>query len=217
MPPPRLPVLILASGSPRRRELLRRFGLPFEIRPADVDEVRHAGESPEDLVRRLALAKAEAALATAPEPDVVALAADTVVVLEGEILGKPADAAEAARMLRRLSGRTHVVHTGVAVARRAASTDGSARGEAALAPAGHVEVEVEVTEVTVVELTEADIAWYVTSGEPLDKAGAYGIQGRGGVFVSAIRGNHDNVVGLGLVTTRRLLAGAGLDPLRPLT
>jgi len=208
-------VLILASGSPRRRELLGRFGIAFETRPADVDETAQAGESPEHLVRRLAVAKAEAAMATAPEADVVVLAADTVVVLDGETLGKPVDADDAAAMLRRLSGRTHLVLTGLAVARRTAPSDDGSRSDVGLAPAIQVEVEVDATEVTFVELTDADVAWYVATGEPLDKAGAYGIQGRGGVFVSSIRGNHDNVVGLGLVTARRFLTAAGLDPLRP--
>ncbi len=210
-------MLILASGSPRRRELLGRFGIAFETRPADVDERAQPGESPEHLVRRLAVAKAEAAIAAAPEPDVVALAADTVVVLDGETLGKPTDADDATAMLGRLSGRTHVVLTGMAVARRTAPPDDGSGGEVELAPAVQVAVEVDATEVTFVELTDADIAWYVATGEPLDKAGAYGIQGRGGVFVSSIRGNHDNVVGLSLVTARRLLAEASVDPLRPLS
>lgn len=200
------PTLVLASGSPRRRELLGRLGVAFEVRPADVDETPAAGEAPADLVRRLAVAKAEAALADATEPDVVVLAADTVVAVDDVILGKPTDEHDAARMLRLLSDRTHVVLTGVAVARRGP-------GAAGLGPAASLAVEVEATEVTFVPLTEADIAWYVASGEPADKAGAYGIQGRGAVFVATVRGSHDNVVGLGLVTARRLLADAGFDPL----
>lgn len=206
MTSPDRPTLVLASGSPRRRELVARFGLPVEVRPADVDETPGADEAPADLVRRLAVAKAEAALDDAPEPDVVVLAADTVVVIDDLVLGKPVDDADAARMLGLLADRTHVVLTGVAVARR--SPEG-----AGLAPAVSLAVEVEATEVTFLPLSEADVAWYVATGEPLDKAGAYGIQGRGGVFVASIRGSHDNVVGLGLATTRRLLAEAGLDPL----
>ena len=206
------PVLILASGSPRRRELLDRFGLAFDVRSADVDESVRGAEPPEDLVRRLALAKAEAVLAAASEPDVVVLAADTVVVLDHEVLGQPVDAADAAHMLRRLSGRTHVALTGVAVVRRAAAPNGGPRTEVVLAPAVRVEVEVVATEVTFVELNEADIGWYVATGEPLDKAGAYAVQGSGGIFVSSIRGSHDNVVGLPLAVTRRLLAGAGVEP-----
>ena len=242
------PLLVLASASPRRRELLARFGLPFVVRPADVDETVHPGETASDLVRRLAVAKAEAALASADEPDVVVLAADTVVVIDDEILGKPADATEAAEMLARLSGRTHQVLTGMAVARRlgAASAtspdpdlstgsgsdlstsspdvgvtdarpDGptfSTTAAVGLGPTQSMAVEVAATEVTFVTLDPADIAWYVATGEPLDKAGAYGIQGQGGIFVSSIRGNYDNVVGLPLVTVRNLLADVGIDPLR---
>lgn len=206
---------MLASGSPRRRELLGRFGVAFEVRPTDVDEALQVGESADHLVRRLALAKAEAALAAAPEADVVTVAADTVVVVNREILGKPLDAADAVRMLRLLSGRAHAVLTGVAVAHRAAPPNGGPRGHSVLTPAVRVEVDVETTQVTFATLSETEIAWYVGTGEPLDKAGGYGIQGLGGAFVTSITGNHDNVVGLSLVTTRRLLAHVGLDPLGP--
>lgn len=206
MTSPDRPTLVLASGSPRRRDLLARFGVPFDVRPADVDETPGAGEAPADLVRRLAAAKAEAALAAAPEADVAVLAADTVVVVDGLVLGKPVDDADAARMLRLLADRTHVVLTGIAVGRRGPGTAG-------LAPAVALAVEVEATEVTFTPLTDAEIAWYVGTGEPRDKAGAYGIQGRGGLFVASIRGSHDNVVGLGLATARRLLLDAGVDPL----
>lgn len=199
------PLFVLASGSPRRSELLARFGRPFVVRPADVDETVQPGEAASDLVRRLAVAKAEAELDRAPEPDVVVLAADTVVVIDDEILGKPVDADEAATMLARLSGRTHRVLTGVAVARRTGTAD------VALAPAQTMAVEVGATEVTFVALDPVDIAWYVATGEPLDKAGAYGIQGHGGLFVSSIRGNYDNVVGLPLPVVRTLLADVGLD------
>lgn len=201
------PTLVLASGSPRRRELLGRLGVPFDVRPPDVDETPGPGEDPTDLVARLARAKAEAALAAAPEPDLVVLAADTVVVLDGAVLGKPRDDADAARMLGLLSARTHEVRTGVAVVRRTTAAD------EALAPAVVFAVEVVATEVTFVELLPADVAWYVATGEPADKAGAYGIQGRGAVLVSSIRGSHDNVVGLPLATTRRLLAEVEADPL----
>ncbi len=211
------PLLVLASSSPRRRELLGRFGLPFVVRPADVDETVHPGESASDLVRRLAVAKAEAALAGADEPDVVVLAADTVVVIDDEILGKPVDRTEAAEMLARLSGRTHEVLTGMAVARRsdADPAPSPAPGAATVVPgpAQSMVVEVEATEVTFVDLDPVDIAWYVATGEPLDKAGAYGIQGQGGIFVSSIRGNYDTVVGLPLVTVRTLLTDVGIDPL----
>jgi len=188
--------LILASGSPRRRELLAHLGVPFEVAPADVDEAWRSGEPAEDLVRRLAVEKAQAVAANAGD-DVVVLAADTVVVLDGDVLGKPSDADDAAAMLARLAGRLHVVLTGVAVARAA----GGAAG---------IDVEVVATEVFFDALTPEDIAWYVATGEPLDKAGAYGIQGVGGTFVASIRGSFDNVVGLPMAVARRMLADAGV-------
>ena len=216
------PTVVLASASPRRSELLARLGMVFDVRPADVDEAALPGEDPVDLVRRLALAKAEAGLGAAAEPDTVVLAADTVVVLDGAVLGKPMDDADAAAMLTRLSGRTHTVLTGVAVARRQDPTGGAAgpgsggdAGDgppAVLGSSSSVVLAVEATEVTMVELSRADIAWYVATGEPADKAGAYGVQGVGAVFISSVRGSWDNVVGLPLATTRRLLAEVGLDP-----
>ena len=209
------PLLILASSSPRRRELLARLGAPFEVRAADLDETPHLGESPEDLVRRLATSKAEAVLAAAPEPDIVVVAADTIVVVDGVILTKPLNAADATVMLGRLAGCTHTVLTGVAVARGTWPAGSADSGVPPPSRTVSVVVEVEATEVTFVELTDADIAWYVATGEPLDKAGGYGIQGQGAVFVSSIVGSHDNVVGLGLATTRRLLTQAGFDPLTP--
>ncbi len=206
--------LVLASGSPRRRELLARLGVEFDVRPADVDETPRPAESADDLVRRLAVDKAQAGLAAAPEAHVVVLAADTVVVLDGEVLGKPADAADASTTLGRLSGRTHVVCTGVAVARRGAGgptdPDPAADG-VALGPAVTLTVEVVATEVTFVDLDPADVTAYVATGEPLDKAGAYGIQGLAGVFVSSVHGSYDNVVGLPLAVTARLLAEAGIS------
>lgn len=207
--------LVLASESPRRRELLERFGVDFEIRPADVDESALGDEAPADLVARLAVAKAQAGLGLSSEDDIVVLGADTVVVLDGEILGKPVDAGDARRILSRLSARTHKVLTGVAVASRLGVSHtadrATADGDATLGSAVSIRVEVVATEVTFVELSERDIDRYVASGEPLDKAGAYGIQGVGGVFVSSIRGSHDNVVGLPLGVTRRLLAEAGIE------
>ena len=165
-----------------RRELLGQLGVAFTVRAADVDETPSAGERPRDLVARLAAAKAAAV------DGPVVLAADTIVEVDGEILGKPVDAADARRMLGRLSGRTHHVHTGVAV--RA--------GE-------RVEVEVVTTAVTFVPLVRAAVDWYVATGEPFDKAGAYAVQGAGGVFVESIRGSVSNVVGLPLSTTVDLL------------
>jgi septum formation protein len=177
-----LPGLVLASGSPRRRELLAQLGLAFAVVVPDVDETPRSGERPVELVRRLALAKVAAV-----DGDPV-LAADTTVEVDGEILGKPVDADDARRMLRRLSGRAHKVHTGVAV--RADERVGA---------------EVVTTIVTFVPLQPVVIEWYVGTGEPLDKAGAYAIQGAGGVFVEAVRGSVSNVVGLPLTTVARLL------------
>lgn len=208
-------LLVLASASPRRRELLSRLGLPFEIHPADVDETPLPSESPADLVRRLALAKVQVVPAVAsPDPDLLVIAADTVVTVDGLILAKPAGADEAQTMLTRLSGRTHQVLTGVAVSRRSGSRGDDGSG-VALGAATHLAVDVVSTEVTMTDLSMADVEWYVATGEPLDKAGAYGVQGVGAVFVSHIRGSWDNVVGLPLATVRRLLAEAGSDPLSP--
>ncbi len=202
--------LVLASASPRRRDLLERFGHAVAVRPAHVDETPAPGEDAADLVRRLAVAKAEAVLARAPEADVMVLGADTVVVLDGEVLGKPVDGAAASDMLGRLSGRTHRVLTGVAVAARR-SPASAPSGSLGLGPATSTIAHVEATEVTFSTLTDADISWYVATGEPLDKAGAYGIQGIGAMWVSSIRGSWDNVVGLPLGVTRGLLAEVGLD------
>jgi len=174
--------LVLASGSPRRRELLAQLGVPFRVVSPDIDETPLRGEAPRDLVRRLAVAKAAAV-----DGDPV-LAADTTVEVDGEILGKPTDADDARRMLRRLSGRAHKVHTGVAV--RAGGRTG---------------LDVVTTIVTFVPLQPAVVDWYVRTGEPLDKAGAYGIQGHGGIFVEHVRGSVSNVVGLPLTSVARLL------------
>ena len=190
--------LILASGSPRRRLLLGALGLPFTVRPTDVDETPRPDEGAEALVRRLAVAKAEAGMAAAPERPVVVLAADTLVSVDGEVLGKPVDEADAERMLRLLSGSRHQVLTGVAVA----WADGGAAG---------LDVEVEITHVHMAAWTDAQIAAYVASGEPMDKAGSYAIQEVGDRFVTRIEGSFDNVVGLPVARTRRMLAAAGLE------
>jgi septum formation protein len=203
------PLLVLASGSPRRAELLASLGVSFVVRPADVDETVGVGEDPADLVRRLAVAKAQAGLARAPEADVVVLGADTVVVLDGEVLGKPTDPDDARRMLRALSGRTQSVLTGVAVASHR-SIVGEGRSEVAFAAAAALAVEIEAAEVTFAELSDADIDGYLATGEPFDKAGSYGIQGEAGRFVTRLLGERDTVVGLPLVTTRRMLAAAGV-------
>ena len=179
--------MILASQSPRRRELLSEAGFDLDIRPADIDEARLPGESPVELVERLAAEKAEAARAAldASPADGLLVAADTIVWMGDEALGKPGDAADAARMLRELSGKTHHVSTGVCVLRLAG--DGSAAARASF---------VETTDVTFWELTDAEISAYVLTGEPLDKAGAYGIQGAGRLLVEKIAGDYSNVVGL---------------------
>jgi septum formation protein len=181
--------LVLASQSPRRRELLGLLGLRPEIRPAHTDEAVRPGESPEAYVRRVAAEKAAAVTG-----DLV-LAADTAVVLGGEVLGKPRDPADAGRMLRALSGRAHRVLTAVCVRRDV--------------PAASAEVLV-ATEVEFAPLSEERIAWYVATGEPLDKAGAYALQGAGGAFVAAVHGSVSNVVGLPLRESAALLERLGL-------
>lgn len=191
------PRLVLASGSPRRRELLARLGVEFEVRPTETDEQPLPGEEPAALARRLALAKARAAA----RPGEAALGADTDVALDGEIFGKPRDAAEARAMLRRLSGRTHQVWSGVAVV--VPATDGAPAREA---------VEVVRSDVRFRDLSDDEIAAYAASGEPLDRAGAYAIQGGAAPFVAELAGELDNVVGLPLAATARLLARFDLLP-----
>ena len=190
--------LVLASGSPRRRELVALLGLPFEVVPAEVDESSLPGELPIDLVLRLAIDKVEAAAGSpvvdrGANAEVVVLAADTIVDVAGEILGKPADAGDARRMLRALSARTHLVHTAVAVGRDARTVH-----------------EVVTTSVTMTSMTDAAIEWYLATGEPMDKAGAYAVQGAGGAFVAGIEGSASNVVGLPLATVVDLLARQGV-------
>ena len=162
------PRLVLASGSPRRRQLLETIGLRFAAIPPDIDETPHPDEDPQGYVVRLAREKAEA---VSTSPDDVVVAADTTVAFAGQILGKPVDAADVRRMLLLLSDQTHDVHTGVAV--RAA---------------GRTTTRVVTTNVAMVAISEADIAWYVGTGEPLDKAGAYALQGAGGLLVRSRRG-----------------------------
>jgi len=184
------PTLVLASASPRRRTLLAELGLSFLVDPAEVDESVRPGESPLTYVRRLAREKAD--LVAARHIDGLVLAADTTVALEGHILGKPADAREAAAMLAKLAGRTHLVYTALATA-------GRRRAE-----------EVVVTEVTFAPADPDALAWYAASGEPLDKAGAYALQGKGGFLVERIRGSHSAVIGLPLVEALALVRAGGV-------
>jgi nucleoside triphosphate pyrophosphatase len=183
------PPLILASASPRRRELLAQAGFTFDVIPTDIPELRKPGEDPIRFVTRLAREKAEAVAAThAVTPDTLVLGADTIVLVDEEVLGKPEDAADAARMLRLLSGQTHQVITGLCVAR------GRERQRAA-----------EVTFVRFVTLSDQEIHDYVATGEPLDKAGAYAIQGRAGRWVPRIHGCYFNVVGLPLALVTSMI------------
>jgi len=186
-------VLILASASPRRADLLREAGIAVEIHPAHVNEDVQPGESPEAYVRRVAEAKARAVSERMPGRFV--LAADTAVVVDGEILGKPADEEDAARMLRLLSGRAHLVISAVCLMK-----DGQ--------PV--VPTEVESTVVEFAALTAPQIGWYVASGESMDKAGGYGIQGLASRFVTRIAGSYTNVVGLPVAVVCRMCTQAGL-------
>ena len=187
--------LVLASGSPRRLQLLASLGLECEVSPVDIDETPRPGEAPADYARRLAAEKAAVAV-TRQAPGRLVLAADTVVAIGEEILGKPADPADAARMLRRLSGRRHAVHTAVAASRDRATS-----------------VRLSSSEVTFRTLLSHEIDAYVATGEPLDKAGAYGIQGLAAIFVTRLSGSYSGVVGLPLCETAELLGGFGLDVL----
>ena len=172
--------LLLASSSPRRAEILRAVGWPFETLATGIDETLAPGESAEAAVERLALEKAEAA--ARQHPSVLVLGADTTVVVDSEILGKPQDETEARKMLRLLRGRWHDVLTGVALVR----TEGNSCRVVA-----H-----ERTQVRFGQMSDAEIDWYVRSGEPMDKAGAYAVQGRAALFIEEIRGDYWNVVGL---------------------
>ena len=184
------PVLILASASPRRATILTALGVPFLTVTPSVDESLLPGEAGAAAAERLARAKAASVVGWA---DLPVLAADTLVVCEGLVLGKPASPAEASRMLRTLSGRSHEVVTGVCVAR-----DGVLRSG------------VETTVVTFAPMAEAEIAWYVGTGEPLDKAGAYHVDGGGALFVSSVSGSPSNVAGLPVGLVARLLRETGL-------
>jgi len=199
MPPPRL---VLASASPRRRELLGGLGLDFEVRPVDLDETPRPGEEPRPYVLRLAREKAAARAA----PGELVLAADTIVVLDGELLGKPRDPEDARRMLAKIAGREHTVFTGIALEEPGVPEDGSDGGRK-----GRRAAAVEESQVRMAELSTEEIAWYVGTGEPFDRAGSYAVQGLAALFVEAVSGNYTNVVGLPLPATRRLFAELGYD------
>ena len=178
--------IILASRSPRRAELLAAAGFAFEVLAADVDETPHDVEDPAEYVERLAIEKASAVFAM--RPDARVLGADTTVTIDGEILGKPASDDEARRMLERLRGRSHLVHTGVAVV--------SASG---------IDSAVDTTRVWFDAMTDEDISWYVATGEPVDRAGAYAIQGVAARFIPRIEGSYSNVVGLPVAMVSSIL------------
>ncbi len=186
------PRVILASQSPRRTELLRVIGLAHEVRPADVDETQFPAEDP--VAHAVRLARAKAAKLALEFRDAVVIGADTIVVLDGEILGKPATEAEARETLARLSGRTHAVHTAIAVARGA-----------------DVRSAVESVDVTFLPIDAAGIEAYVATKEPMDKAGAYGIQGHGAILVERIDGDYFAVMGLPLSRLVRLLREVGVE------
>ena len=181
--------VVLASQSPRRRELLQLVGIAHEVRPANIDESYLAGERPREHAERLARTKAK----TIEARDAVTIGSDTIVVVDGDVLGKPTDEADAARMLRRLSGRSHVVITAVAAEWK-----------------GRLVSDVEEVDVTFRALDEGDIAAYIATGEPMDKAGAYGIQGYGATIVQRVNGDYFAVMGLPVNRLVRLLEGLGL-------
>lgn len=189
------PVLCLASASPRRRDLLASIGVPVTVHPCDIDETPLPGESAHVYVQRLAVAKAEAAV---PFTDLPTLGSDTAVVVDGRILGKPLNANEGTEMLRLLSGRDHQVLTAVAVS----------------GPAGMLSCSV-ATQVTMREISAAEIAAYWSTGEPADKAGGYAIQGLAAIFVKQIQGSHSAVVGLPLFETAHLLCQQGVPIWQP--
>ena len=188
--------LILASASPRRRELLASIGLDFDVIPSDVPEVHQEGEAPEEYVARLSRDKARVVAERNRSRWVIA--ADTVVMIGERLLEKPSDAADAIRMLSTIAGKTHTVYTGVTLEH---------------AGDGYSETRVAESDVRMLPLSEEDTAWYVATGEPLDKAGAYAVQGRGAMFIESIHGSYTNVVGLPLATLFQMLRRAGIDPL----
>ncbi len=191
-------MLVLASASPRRQELLRNAGISFTAHPTNIPELSQPGEGPRDCAERLAREKAQAALGH--HPGKIVLGADTIVVVEGEILGKPRDAGDAGRMLRLLSGRTHQVITGVCLGLRT----GNQKLES-----GFEDTRSETTLVTMISLSNEDIRSYIATGEPMDKAGAYAIQGLASRWIPRIEGDYFNVVGLPVALVSRMLKEHG--------
>ena len=187
-----VPRLVLASASPRRAKILRTTGWDFEILPADVDEARRPGENAAAYVERVAREKAEAAALQVP--DRLVLGADTIVLIDGKILGKPRDNEDARRMLRLLQDRRHQVMTGIAIV----------NGNSSTSLVAHESTDVEFS-----PMTEDEIDWYVATGEPMDKAGAYAIQGMGARFIEGITGDYFNVVGLPLRLLYKLVRSGG--------
>jgi len=183
---------ILASASPRRSELLKQLGLKFDVIPSCIDELTRENETPVEHVRRLATAKAKELAELYPEAWVIG--ADTIVVVKGDLLGKPANESEARTMLGKLSGCIHLVHTGISVLRKSAEVDLS---------------EVVTSEVIFKDIAPEEIDWYVKTDEPYDKAGGYALQGKGAFFIKEIHGSYTNVIGLPLCEAINLLKLAG--------
>ena len=195
-------MLVLASASPRRQELLRNAGIPFVVRPTDIPEVPQEGEAPRAFAERLAREKALAVFRE--HPDDFILGADTIVVVDAQVLGKPRDGADAARMLRLLSGRRHQVMTGVCLVGTQLGTENWKLGT------GFEDIRSETSLVTMDALTDDDIRAYVSTGEPMDKAGAYAIQGRASRWVSRIEGDYFNVMGLPVSLVYKMLRERGV-------
>ena len=188
--------LILASSSPRRRELLASTGIDSDVYPSHVPEQRQSGEAPEEYVARLSREKAAEVARRHPSEWIIA--ADTTVLLGDELLEKPTGPDDAKRMLATIAGRTHIVYTGVTVQNQERD---------------YRDTRVAESEVRMLPLSARDIEWYVATGEPLDKAGAYAVQGIGAMFIDSIHGSYTNVVGLPLALLFQMLRKAGLDPL----
>ena len=201
-------MLILASASPRRRELLTQAGYEFKIHPANIPEDPHTNEDPIAYVSRLAQQKAEAVFRSLGDPTAVVLGSDTTVTIDNQILGKPENEADAARMLRLLSGRTHRVITGVSLVYGLNESENAkaALSQAAQASNTESKTAAEITTVQFLNLTEADIAAYIATGEPNDKAGAYAIQGQAARWIPRIEGCYYNVMGLPISRVATMLA-----------